>query len=54
MTKKLYTTFISAMHPICCGLDVHKNRENLKDLGKGYLSGTNQAKKISKLNLDYS
>ena len=25
MTKKLDTTFISVMHPICCGLDVHKN-----------------------------
>jgi len=26
ITKKLDTTFISVMHPICYSLDVHKNQ----------------------------
>lgn len=26
MTKKLDTTFIQIVHPICCGLDVHKKK----------------------------
>ena len=24
MTKKVDTTFIQIVHPVCCGLDVHK------------------------------
>jgi len=26
MTKKLDTTFIQIVHPVCCGLDVHKKK----------------------------
>ncbi len=26
MTKKLDTTFIQVVHPVCCGLDVHKKK----------------------------
>jgi hypothetical protein len=26
MTRKLDTTFIQIMHPVCCGLDVHKEK----------------------------
>ena len=26
MTKKLDTTFIQIVHPICCGLDVHEKK----------------------------
>ena len=26
MAKKLDTTFIRVVHPVCCGLDVHKKK----------------------------
>ena len=26
MTKELDTTFIQIVHPVCCGLDVHKKK----------------------------
>ena len=26
MTKKLDTTFIQIVHPVCCGLDMHKKK----------------------------
>ena len=26
MTKKLDTTLIQIIHPVCCGLDVHKKK----------------------------
>ena len=26
MSKKLDTTFIRVVHPVCCGLDVHKKK----------------------------
>lgn len=25
MTEKSHTTNISVMHPVCCGLDIHKS-----------------------------
>jgi len=26
MTEKLDTTFIQIVHPVCCGIDVHKKK----------------------------
>ena len=41
MTKELDTTFIQIVHPVCCGLDVHKKKISaclIKGVEKYYLA----------------
>jgi len=44
MTKKLDTTFIQIVHPVCCGLDVHK-----KNISVCLITVDKQGKEQSKI-----
>jgi hypothetical protein len=51
MTKKLDTTFIQIVHPVCCGLDVHKKKISaclitINEHGKEPMSANNGWHKI--------